>query len=163
MARGRNGQTKVDLVTASVLPTTTWEHCHCSLLLRRISIQCRHLGNGAAMALTPRALIYQACGSQQRTAMFLHYGSPFIIDLPGRVYSSWKMESSTFRHHSREQEQYHTQAVSWPTIDYSVPVNLENILFGIFSLGKIQFLVEDGYLLSYFTRLWEDFVTVPTA
>lgn len=98
------------------------------------------------MAVTPGVLIYQACGSQQRTTMFLHCGSPFIIDLPGRVYSSWKMESSTFRRHSREQEQYHTQAVSWPTIDYSVPVNLENILFGIFSLGKIGFLVEDGYI-----------------
>lgn len=60
--------------------------------------------------------------------MFLQCGRPFIIDLPGRVYSSWKMKGSTFRGHSREQEQYHIQAVSWSTIDYSVPVNLENVL-----------------------------------
>lgn len=128
MARGRSGQTKADLVTASVLSTASWELCLCSLLLRRISIQCRHLRSRAAMAVIPGALIYQACGSQKRTTMFLQCGRPFIIDLPGRVYSSWKMEGSTFRGHSREQEQYHIQAVSWSTIDYSVPVNLENVL-----------------------------------
>lgn len=88
----------------------------------------RHLRSTAAMAVIPGALIYQACGSQKRTTVFLQCGCPFIFDLPGRVYSSWKMEGSTLRGHSREQEQYHIQPVSWSTIDYSVPVNLENVL-----------------------------------